>query len=107
MTDLLQRPSVLVVDDEPTWRKAICTSLVANGFTVAAAGNGMEAMGAIQQRQFDLVLLDVNMPGMGGLEACRQIRVFAPRTGIVMVTVRDSEDDIVQALEAGCGRLCH
>ena len=52
-------------------------------------------------RHFDLVLLDINMPGVGGLETCRRLRGFAPQIGIVMVTVRDSENDKVNALEAG------
>jgi two-component system KDP operon response regulator KdpE len=93
--------SVLVVDDEPALRKVIRSSLAASGFTVEEAGTGGEALGFIQQRAFDLVLLDVNMPGMSGMEACRQIRAFAPNTGIVMVTVRDAEEDKVRALDAG------
>jgi two-component system KDP operon response regulator KdpE len=93
--------SVLVVDDEPALRKVIRSSLAASGFTVEEAGTGGEALGFIQQRPFDLVLLDVNMPGMSGVEACRQIRALAPGTGIVMVTVRDAEEDKVRALDAG------
>ncbi|MBZ5612047.1 MAG: response regulator transcription factor [Acidobacteriia bacterium] len=98
---LPQPCSVLVVDDEPALRKTIRASLAASGFTVEEAGTGGEAVGAVQRQPFDLVLLDVNMPGMSGVEACRQIRAFAPRTGIVMVTVRDAEEDKVLALEAG------
>ena len=101
MIALPQPFSVLVVDDEPALRKTIRASLAASGFTVEEAGTGGEAVGAAQQRPFDLVLLDVNMPGMSGIEACRQIRGFAPRTGIIMVTVRDAEEDKVRALEAG------
>ncbi len=93
--------NVLVVDDEPALRKVIRSSLAAGGFTVEEAGTGAEALTFIQQRPFDLVLLDVNMPGMSGVEACRQIRAFAPKTGIVMVTVRDAEEDKVRALDAG------
>jgi two-component system, OmpR family, KDP operon response regulator KdpE len=98
---LAQPCSVLVVDDEPALRKTICASLATGGFTVQEAATGADAVRALKLRLFDLVLLDVNMPGMSGLEACRQIRAFAPRTGIIMVTVRDAEDDKVQALEAG------
>ncbi len=101
VTTLPQPFSVLVVDDEPALRKTIRASLAASGYTVEEAGTGGEAVGAIQQRTFDLVLLDVNMPGMSGVEACRQIRAYAPRMGIIMVTVRDAEEDKVRALEAG------
>jgi two-component system, OmpR family, KDP operon response regulator KdpE len=93
--------SVLVVDDEPALRKTIRASLAASGFSVEEAETGGDAVGAVLQRPFDLVLLDVNMPGMGGIEACQQIRALAPRMGIIMVTVRDAEEDQVEALEAG------
>jgi two-component system KDP operon response regulator KdpE len=93
--------SVLVVDDEPSLRKVLRTSLSACGFTVDEARSGEEALRVAQGHTFDLVLLDINMPGMGGAEACRRIRDLTPRAGIVMLTVRDQEDDKVHALEAG------
>jgi two-component system KDP operon response regulator KdpE len=93
--------STLVVDDDPFLRKAIRTSLTASGFAVEEAATGNDAIAAIRQRQFDIVLLDINMPGMSGVEACRQIRALVSRVAIVMVTVRDSEEDKVRALEAG------
>ena len=96
-----QPASVLVVDDEFALRKALRASLTASGFAVEEARNGEEAVGAVRQRPFDLFLLDINMPGVGGVEACQKIRGLAPQTGIVMVTVRDSENDKVNALEAG------
>lgn len=96
-----QQFKVLVVDDEAALRKVIRASLAASGFDVQEAGTGKEALKAFEQNAFDLVLLDVSMPGMSGVEACREIRQMAPRTGIVMVTVRDAEEDKVLALEAG------
>src|SRR5271170_3230856 len=93
--------SILVVDDEPSLRKVIRASLAAGGYTVEEVGTGTDAVGLLQRRSFDLVLLDINIPGLNGLEACRKIRSIAPNTGIVMVTVRDAEEDMVRALEAG------
>ncbi|HTW66713.1 MAG TPA: response regulator transcription factor [Bryobacteraceae bacterium] len=92
---------VLVVDDEPPLRKVIRASLTPWGFQVEECGSGLEALGAVRQQPFDLVLLDVSMPGIGGVETCRKIRELAPRTGILMVTVRDAQEDKVLALEAG------
>jgi two-component system KDP operon response regulator KdpE len=96
------RPTyVLVVDDEPALRKVLRTSLTASGFLIEEARSGEEAVDILLQRTFDLVLLDINMPGIGGVEACREIRALAPKIGILMVTVRDAENDMVRALEAG------
>ena len=92
---------VLVVDDEAPLRKALRTSLVASGFSVEEARSGEEALDAVKQHTFDLVLLDINMPGLNGFEACQRIRVLSPQAGIVMVTVKDFEEDKVRALEAG------
>ena len=93
--------SILVVDDEPALRKVIRTSLAAGGYIVEEVGTGTDAVVLLQRRSFDLILLDINMPGLNGLDACRKIRSIAPHTGIVMVTVRDAEEDKVRALEAG------
>lgn len=92
---------VLVVDDEPALRKVFRTSLAASGFVIEEARSGEEAVDLLPQRPFDLVLLDINMPGIGGVESCREIRALAPKIGILMVTVRDAEHDMVRALEAG------
>jgi two-component system KDP operon response regulator KdpE len=93
--------SVLVVDDDPAVRKVLQTSLTASGFEVEEARDGEQALTLISEQPYDLVVLDINMPGMNGLEVCREIRNRLPQLGIVIVTVRDSEADMVQALEAG------
>jgi two-component system KDP operon response regulator KdpE len=95
------RLNALVVDDESSFRRVLRTSLATNGFTVEEARSGEEAVATLAQSAFDLVLLDVNMPGIGGVEACREIRAHLPKIGIVMVTVQDGESEIVKALEAG------
>ena len=92
---------VLVADDEPAMRRGIRTSLTAHGYAVDEAGTGEDAVRATREGPVDLVLLDVNMPGIGGVEACRRIRTASPGVGIVMVTVRDAEEDTIAALEAG------
>lgn len=91
----------LVVDDERTLRSVLRTCLTARNFSVEEASSAEEALRLLSEQAFDIVLLDINMPGMGGLEACRRIREQAPRIGIVMATVRDAEADMVRALEAG------
>lgn len=91
---------ILVVDDEPQIRRVLKSALSSQGYEAFDARSGEEALEAIRQRRFDLVLLDVNMPGMGGLEACRQIRPTSD-VAIIMLTVRDAELDKVAALDAG------
>ena len=93
--------NVLVVDDDPAFRQGLRASLKSGGFSVETARNAEEALGYVRERPVDIVLLDINMPGIGGFEACGRIRAAAPQAGIVMLTVRDSQDDKVLALEAG------
>ena len=91
---------VLVVDDEPQIRRIMRTTLTAQGYEVHDARSGEEALDAVREQRFDLILLDANMPGMGGLEACRSIRSSSD-AAIVMLTVRSAEEDKVAALDAG------
>src|SRR5579872_2880910 len=93
--------NLLVVDDEPGIRRVLRTSLGSTGFAIDEASDGEAALGKFQRSPSELVLLDINMPGMGGIETCRRIRRLAPNTGIVMISVRGQEQDKVQALEAG------
>jgi two-component system KDP operon response regulator KdpE len=93
--------TVLVVDDDSSTRRALRMTLSGMGFTVVEAARGEEALSLVRVTWFDAVLLDVDMPGMGGLEACRTIRHAVARLPILMLTVMDSEDDKVLALDAG------
>jgi two-component system KDP operon response regulator KdpE len=92
--------SILIVDDEPQIRRVLRTTLASEGYEVSDARSGEEALERLRAGHLDLVLLDVNMPGMGGLEACRQIRATSD-VAIIMVTVRSDEPDKILALDAG------
>jgi two-component system KDP operon response regulator KdpE len=91
---------ILVVDDEPQIRRVLRATLTSHGYEFYEARTGEEALEAIRANRFDLILLDMNMPGMGGLEACRAIR-SGSEVAIIMLTVRDSEQDKVASLDAG------
>ncbi len=94
---------ILVVDDDPQIRRVMRTTLTAHGYDVADARAGEEALERLRSENYDLVLLDMNMPGKGGLGTCRAIR--SGRSGfdlaIIMLTVRNTEKDKVEALNAG------
>jgi two-component system KDP operon response regulator KdpE len=91
---------ILVVDDEPQIRRIMRTTLTGAGYEVDDAKTGEEALEKLRDYHPDLVLLDMNMPGMGGLATCREIRA-GTGVGIIMLTVRNTEADKVQALDAG------
>ena len=91
---------ILVVDDDPQIRRVLRTTLIAQGYEVADARNGEEALERIRGEKLDLVILDMNMPGMSGLETCRLIRSGSD-VAIIMLSVRDAEADKVEALDAG------
>lgn len=91
---------ILVVDDAPQLRRVMRATLTAEGYTIFEAREGAEALEVFRAKRPDIILLDVNMPGMNGLEACREIRRTSD-VPIIMLTVRNAERDKVLALDAG------
>jgi two-component system, OmpR family, KDP operon response regulator KdpE len=91
---------VLVVDDDPQIRRVMRMTLVSHGYMVTHARSGEEALDSLRKEKCDLVLLDINMPGIGGLETCREIRASS-EIPIIILTVRSAEKDKVDALDAG------
>jgi two-component system KDP operon response regulator KdpE len=92
--------TVLVVDDEPQIRRVLRATLSSNGYEVIEAKSGQEAIEMVVTERPELILLDVNMPGMSGLEACNKIRMSFDGP-IIMVTVHNAERDKIAALDAG------
>jgi two-component system KDP operon response regulator KdpE len=92
--------NILVVDDEPQIRRVLRSTLSFRGYTISEVSSGEEAVELAGKLKPDLILLDVNLPGMSGIDTCREIRrsTDAP---IIMLTVRSAERDKVIALDAG------
>jgi two-component system KDP operon response regulator KdpE len=91
---------ILIVDDEPQIRRIMRTTLTSAGYEVDDAKTGEESLEKLRDFRPDLVLLDINMPGMGGLSTCRAMRADS-NLAIIMLTVRNAEADKVGALDAG------
>jgi two-component system KDP operon response regulator KdpE len=91
---------ILVVDDEPQIRRIMRTTLTGAGYEVDDAKTGEESLLKLRAFHPDLVLLDINLPGMGGLATCREIRATT-NIGIIMLTARNAETDKIEALDAG------
>jgi two-component system KDP operon response regulator KdpE len=96
----MNEATILVVDDEPQIRRVLRATLSSRGYVIVDAKTGEEGIELTRKDKPDLILLDVNMPGMGGLEACREIRRVS-HAPIIMLTVRNAERDKVAALDAG------
>jgi len=91
---------ILIVDDEPQIRRVLRATLTDQGYEVDDARSGDDALEMMRESRFDLVLLDMNMPGLGGLETCRAIR-HGSEVAIIMLTVHNLEKEKVAALDAG------
>jgi two-component system response regulator RegX3 len=91
---------VLVVEDEESYREALTSGLNREGFAVATASNGFDALRQFTDHRPDIVLLDLLLPGMHGIEVCKRMRSIAP-VPIVMVSAVDTELDVVLGLELG------
>lgn len=91
---------ILIVDDEMEIRRALQRNLVAHGFDVGVVGSGEEALDEITLHRPDLMLLDLGLPGMSGLEVCKRVRAIS-NLPIIVLSVKDTERDKVHALDLG------
>jgi two-component system, OmpR family, response regulator RegX3 len=97
---MAEAPLILVVDDEESYRDALSVALEREGFRVALAADGQEALDQFEETRPGLVLLDVMLPRISGVDVCREIRTRS-RVPIIMVTARSAEIDAVVGLEVG------
>src|SRR5262245_22189180 len=93
-------PVALVIDDEPQIRRLLRVTLEANGYRVFDAANGQDGVAQAAQRRPDVVLLDLGLPDLEGVEVLRRLREWC-KVPVVVLSVRDAEDDKVAALDAG------
>lgn len=92
---------ILIVDDEIAIVRALRRGLIANGYEIFAAADGEKALESLEQHRPDLILLDLKLPGMSGLEVCKRIRAHSNLPPIIVISVKDTEPDKVQALDLG------
>jgi len=97
----MRRSSILLVDDDPAFRSTLLSELERMDFDVAAAASGEEAVQRVAECEPDVVLLDLRLPGMSGLEALRMIRAQSPRTDVIMLTGHGSIDTAMEAVRIG------
>ncbi len=94
------KPVILVVDDEPQILRVMRASLPARGYEVRTASDGDEALDEIGKQMPDIIILDLAMPGMSGLEVCRRVREFSS-VPVIVLSAKGSESDKVAALDLG------
>lgn len=101
MPDFADPRTALVVDDDPEFRETLSAFLSVEGFNVAGAGNGLEALLYVKRQRPTVVLLDLMMPRLGGLDALKRIREFDPRIDVVILTAQDDDELRQQARSLG------
>ncbi|HKP11092.1 MAG TPA: response regulator transcription factor [Blastocatellia bacterium] len=95
-----EKPTILVVDDEPQILRVMRVSLPARGYDIVTAADGEQALDEMRKQMPDLIILDLAMPGMGGLEACRRVREFSS-VPIIVLSAKGAESDKIAALDMG------
>ena len=101
MLSLPQKPRVLIVEDDKSIRDALRYNLIAENYSVSLEENGIDALDTILQNPFDLILLDIMLPNLDGMEICKRVRYENINTPIIMITARDTDIDKVLGLELG------
>lgn len=101
---------ILVVEDDRLFNDTLCYNLTAAGYTVDAALSARAAGEFLKKRDYDLIVLDVNLPDGSGFDLCREIRECRPDTAVIFLTANDMESDMLRGYELGADdyvtRLC-
>jgi len=92
---------ILIIEDEPDMRRGLQDNLEFEKYETTASGNGTEGLRLAEKEQFDLILLDLMLPGLDGIEVCKRLKAAGNSTPIIMLTARGSEEDKVKGLELG------
>jgi len=95
------RPRILVVEDEPAIQRGLCDVLAYHGYEPAGAASGDDGLRQGLAGGFDLVVLDLMLPGLGGFDVCRALRAHDPRLPILMLTARGAEEDVLEGFRCG------
>lgn len=95
------KPHIMLVEDEIHLARGICFNLEEEGYRVSHFDSGEKALVALEVEHFDLVILDIMLPGMDGFQVCREVRRLDPRVPILMLTARSDDADRVDGLESG------
>ena len=98
-------PSILIVDDNIRFAATVAAFMEMEGFRAEATHSAEEALLAAERREFDLAVVDINMPGIDGIEVCRRLGEMHPRIRVLLLTGRDSDDDPQRSAAAGAFRL--
>lgn len=104
----MNKTSILIIDDEAGILETICDILDIKGYDVTTASNGVKGVELVQAHHFDLVLTDIVMPEMNGIEACHHIKRISPDTKVIMMTGYGAEHSLVRtAIDSGAEQILH
>ncbi len=94
-------PRILIIEDEPDMRRGLLDNLEFENYEIEATANGTEGLRLAQKEKFDLIILDLMLPGMDGMDVCRKLKESGSTTPIIMLTARGAEEDKIAGLEVG------
>ena len=97
----MSQPRILIIDDEPLMRISIADALKAEGYQVKVAATGPEGVDFIKKEQFDIIVSDLRLPGLDGLQVLQTCREVSPRTGVIVITAHGSVETAVEAMKIG------
>jgi len=95
--------TIMLVEDDRHLAKGLTMNLEAEGYTVVGVTDGLEVLGTLEQGNFDLILLDIMLPGMDGITVCKKLRQAGHRLPVLFLTARDRTEEKIEGLVAGGG----